>query len=186
MRALTLAALLVAAIAAPAVADGPQGIRFDQMPVGCAIHTRHGADDKRITVYVGRKGGKHVTQTYASPGPGKPPTKVINTITHDAMGRMVRRDWSDGNWETFTPYSCFDLPGQCRYRYRTGDGADQEYVGSVTAKGKGYVSKGGFRGEAPFADNTFTLGPFNNMATFREGASSFKVTSYADCGGVGS
>ncbi len=188
MRALIAVALVVATALTPvsASADGPQGIRFDVMPVGCAIHTSYGGKDRRVDIYVGRKGNKHVTRTYAEPAKGQPPARLLLTTTFDAKGRMTRKDWAEGKWETFTPYSCFDLPGECRYRYRNGDGADQVYLGQVAKKGQSFVSAGGFEGEAPFNPTTLTFGPFNNIATFREGATSFKVTRYDNCGGVGS
>ena len=188
MRVLAATVLVAATVIAQvAVADeGPQGLRFDKLPVGCAIHERYGGDDRRVTVYVGRNGKKHITRTYVEPVKGKAPSRLIVTITHDAAGRMIRKDWAGGDWETYTPYSCFALPGQCRYRYRNGDGDNRFIVGKVTKRGGNYLSEGGFEGEAPFPPTVFTLGPFNEMTSFAEGSTQFKVTRYENCGGTGS
>ncbi|MFN3972503.1 MAG: hypothetical protein ACK4L4_14195 [Gemmobacter sp.] len=182
----------VALLAATLIAGGAgaqqqsNGMRFDLMPVGCLIHTRYNSGDERIEVYVGKKGKTHVTKSYAGPARATTLTGVINTITYDAQGRMIRKDWAGGKWETFSPFSCFSIPGDCRYRYRNADGQDLTYIGRVVPRGDGYVSSGGFSGQAPFNDNTFTFGPFNDIATFREGSTTFKVIRYENCGRAGS
>ena len=170
-------AILTAALLAPAAwAEGTGGgLRFDIMPVGCEIHGRYGSGEVRVEIYEGRKGKTHITRSFSA-------GQQVSKTSYDAKGRMVRKDWAGGKWETFKPFSCFGIPGDCRYGYRNGDGADKTFVGKVTRRGRTLVSSGGFEGEAPFSDTTFTLGPFNETTAFREGDTSFKVVKYRNCG----
>jgi YD repeat-containing protein len=173
------ATVVLGLLAPAALAQGNDGgIRFDVMPVGCEIHVKYGNGEVRVETYAGKKGKTFLTRSFSA-------GKQVSTTTYDAKGRMIRKDWAGGKWETFRPFSCFSIPGECRYKYRNGDGADKEYVGKVVKRGKGYVSSGGFKREPPFNDTVLTLGPFNNSASFREGDTTFKVIEYRNCG-VGS
>jgi hypothetical protein len=160
-------------MATQAIADVP-GIDFKEMPVGCKIHGRYSNGDATIDHYVGRSGAKHVVKTYGADG-------LIRTSTYSRDGLLLRKDWADGAWETFTPASCINVPGPCNYTYRNGDGAVLEYQGQNTRKGDRIVNEGGFVGQAPFDPVISTFGRFNAQTAFSEGAFSFKVTRYEDC-----
>jgi YD repeat-containing protein len=167
---------MVAALAAPALGDdwGP-GVRFDLMPKGCRIHGVYGDGTATVDVYAGKKGRNHIVQTYDAGG-------LRRSTTYNAKGLMLRKDWAGGKWETFAPYSCFAVPGDCTYEYRNADGARKVFRGRVVPRGDGLVSGGGFAGEPAFNDTTLTLGPFNEIAAFREGSTRFRVTRYEGCG----
>lgn len=182
LPAVFVACLAQGAVGSVVLAEETPGIRFDLMPVGCLMHTRYGSGEERIEVYVGQRGKTHITQSFANATAARTLSKVVNTITYDALVRMIRKDWAGGKWETFIPFSCFNIPGDCNYRYRNADGDNKTYLGKVVRRGAAYVSSGGFKGEATFAPNTFTYGPFNDIATFREGYTTFKVTQYENCG----
>jgi hypothetical protein len=169
-------AICLALFGSPAVAETP-GIQFDQMPVGCRIHGQYSTGEKVVDVYVGKSGSKHVMKTYQSPS-GK---KLIRTTTYSRDGLMLRKDWADGNWESFKPASCVTVAGQCRYTYRNSDGAELTYQGQNTRKGTQIVNQGGFVGQPPFAPVVSTLGRFNLQEAYVEGETSFKVTKYENC-----
>ena len=158
------------------------GVRFDVMPVGCLIHSQYGDGTEWIEAFVGKKGQRYVTKTYLGPAKAGKLNNLISTITYDANGFMIKRLWSTGKWESFEPYSCFSKPGACSYTYRNADGSNEKYIGKVVKKGKRVVSSGGFEGSPPFADTVFDMGPFNNIDRFREGGTTYKVTSYENCG----
>ncbi len=170
------------ALSTVAQADPLPGIRFDIMPVGCRMHGTYSTGEQVVDEYIGLDAGKHVIKTAAGPA-GK---KLIRTTDYDRNGFMIRKDWAGGKWETFSPYSCFDVPGTCRYTYQNADGQTSVFVGKVTRKGKSLVSTGGFQGEPPFPAARVTPGPFNNGESFSDGSVSFKITKYENCGGLSS
>ncbi len=170
-------AFVLACLATPAAAEIP-GIRFDQMPVGCRIFGSYGSGEEVVDEYVGQRGNTHVMKTYEGPE-GR---RLIRTTTYSADGLMLRKDWAGGQWETFDPASCNNLPGACRYVYRNADGAAQVYVGQNTLRGQRLTTNGGFEGEPAFPPTVSTFGPFNNQESFTEGQTSFQVTRYQNCG----
>jgi hypothetical protein len=99
---------------------------------------------------------------------------------------MTRKDWAGGKWESFTPFSCFDVPGQCSYLFRNANGARKTFKGLVSLVQGKIVSTGGFTGEAPFPQATVTPGPFNLGEAYSDGRMSFRVTRYEACGKVAS
>jgi hypothetical protein len=154
------------------------GTSFDLMPKGCRIHGVYSDGKQVIDEYTGLRKGAHIVRTFGGPK-GR---TLIRTTTYNAEGFMVRKDWAGGEWETFTPFSCFDRVGKCTYTYRNGDGANQIYRGTVSRKKDRIVSRGGFEGEPPFVPSVITPGPFNFGAAFTEGDTSFRVTRYENCG----
>jgi YD repeat-containing protein len=147
-----------AVIAAAGLALAMQGaerataqIDFGAMPVGCSWTTQYSDGQTTTETYIGRKGGKHRTEVTNGQG-------LIRATTYDAKGRMVRKDWSDGNWETFSPYSCFSEEGSCMYRYRNSSGADQKIESSTRASGKGFTVQAGPLDEARYPDEYFEVG----------------------------
>jgi hypothetical protein len=163
----------VALIATQAFAD-PQGIRFDEMPPGCKIHGRYSDGQVTVDHYVGQVGNQHIVKSYGKDG-------LIRTSTFSKNGLLLRKDWAGGEWETFKPFSCVNVPGPCRYTYRNGDGAVLEYRGENTRRGSQVVNEGGFVGEHPFNPVVATIGRFNAQSAFSEGNLSFRVTRYEDC-----
>ncbi len=180
MRTFLLALLFLTASDLCAVAEPLPGVRFDIMPVGCRIHGTYSTGEKSVDEYIGRKGGRHIVQTYAGATGGG----LIRTTMYDRNGFMVHKEWADGKWESFAPYSCFAVPGSCRYTYRNADGQASVFVGKVTWRGDSVISTGGFEGQAPFPPTEFTPGPFNSGARFDDGSLSFLVTKYENCGDV--
>ncbi len=164
----------LACIAPAAFADG---IRFQDMPVGCRIHGSYSSGERVVDVYIGKKGSKHLVKTYAGPE-GE---ALIRTSTYSSDGLLLRKDWAGGEWETFSPASCINVPGPCRYTYRNGDGAKLKYEGTNTAKGDTVMNEGGFVGEPPFNPVISTMGRFGAQVAFTEGDLSFKVTRYEGC-----
>ena len=137
------------AFGGPALAQ----VDFKAMPKGCSWTIRYSDGQVQTETYLGRKGGKHKTQVFAG-------TTLIRQMTYDAEGRMIRKDWADGNWETFSPYSCFSIEGSCTYRYRNSDGADQKIGSKTVAQGKGFAVIAGPVGGSPYPDEYFETGSF--------------------------
>jgi hypothetical protein len=157
-----------------------QGISFDIMPVGCRIHARFSSGEQVVDEYIGKKGNKHITKTFG----GAQGKSLIRTTTFNSNGFMIRKDWAGGKWETFAPYSCFDVPGACSYRYRNADGQDSQFDGKVARRGANLLSTGGFVGDIPFPDAKVTIGPFNAGIKWADAATSFAVTKYENCGDI--
>jgi YD repeat-containing protein len=148
---------------------------FATMPEGCSWTTRYSDGQVQTETYLGLKDGKHRTQV-TSDG------DLVREMTYDAKGRMVRKDWADGNWETFTPFSCFDTLGSCSYRYRNSDGANQKIVSETVKNGKGFNVAAGPDDGAPYPDEYFEIGPFGIMTKNKASNYSSRLTEMQNCG----
>lgn len=176
LQALILGAIV---LASPLRAESTMpGIRFDLMPVGCRIHGVFADGSRIIEEYAGKRGTTHVVRGYRGPG-GR---KLVRTTTYDAEGYMIRKDWPDGRWETFTPFSCFTRPGDCAFTFRNDDGKVEIAEGTVTRRGDQIISRGGPKGKPQTSRTVTTLGPFGVIATTRSRDLDFRVTGYESCG----
>ena len=171
MRVYSLVLTIALALAGPASAQ----IDFDAMPKGCSWTVRYSNGQVLTETYLGRKGGKHRTQVTE----GK---TLVRKTTYDAEGRMIRKDWADANWETFSPYSCFDVAGSCTYRYRNSSGADQKIASKTVAKGKGFTVKAGPVGGQPYPDEYFETGSFGLMVKNKASNYSARLVEMTNCG----
>lgn len=156
----------------------PGGVQFDRMPKGCRIHGVLGDGSRIIEEYAGRRGKTHVVLGYGGPD-GR---ALVRTTTYDANGYMIRKDWPDGRWETFTPYSCFTRPGDCAFVYRNDAGKVETAEGAVTLRGAQIISRGGPKGGPVGSRTVTTLGPFGTIASTRSRDVDFRVTGYENCG----
>lgn len=158
---------------------GPNAVlaetNFATMPEGCSWTMRYSDGQVQTETYLGLKGGKHRTEV-TNDG------VLIREMTYDAKGRMVRKDWADGNWETFTPFSCFDTLGSCTYRYRNSDGADQKIASETVTKGKGFRVMAGPVDGAPYADEYFEIGAFGLMTKNKASTYSARLIEIKNCG----
>lgn len=157
-------------VAAPVLAE----IDFGTMPKGCSWTLRFSDGQVLTETYLGRKAGKHRTEVRD----GK---SLVRKTTYDAEGRMIRKDWVDGNWETFTPYSCFDITGSCTYRYRNLSGADQKIASETVPKGKGFAVKAGPVGGQPYPDEYFETGSFGLMVKNKAANYSARLVELKNC-----
>lgn len=154
------------------------GIDFGAMPVGCSWTTKY-SDGQTVTeTFLGKTKGKFKTEVTKAGNPGN----VIRQSLYDANGRLVRKDWAGGKWESFTPYSCFAEAGDCTYRYRNADKADQKITSRTVAKGKGFVVKAGPIGGAAYPDEYFELGDYGLMTRNKADNYSAKLTKMENCG----
>lgn len=158
------------ALAGPASAQ----IDFTAMPEGCNWTIRYSSGQVVTETYLGRKGGKHRTRVSAGEAP-------VREMTYDAQGRMIRKDWSDGNWETFSPYSCFDIVGSCIYRYRNSSGADQKIVSETIAKGAGFQVRAGPVDGPPYPVEYFETGSFGLMLRNKASNYSARLVEIRNC-----
>lgn len=165
-----LAGLLGLVLATAAAAE----IDFQAMPGGCNWTLRYSDGQVLTETYLGRKGGKHLTAVTN----GKSP---VRKTTYDAKGRMVRKDWADGNWETFSPYSCFGEQGSCAYRYRNSSGADQKIASSTAASGKGFAVRAGPVGGERYPDEYFETGDFGLMTKNKAANYSARMIEMKNC-----
>jgi YD repeat-containing protein len=150
------------------------GIEFGAMPAGCSWTIRSSDGSELTETYLGRKGGKHLTEVTRG-------ASTVRKTTYDAKGRMTRKDWADGNWETFSPYSCFAEAGDCTYRYRHSSGADQKIASATTAKGKGFAVQAGPVGGERYPDEYFETGAFGLMTKNKAANYSARLTEMKNC-----
>ena len=169
------AASLVLGLLAPAQAMA--GIDFAAMPVGCSWTTKFSDGQSVTETFVGKAKGKYKT-TVTQTGKAK---ALIRTVLYDKKGRMVRKDWADGNWETFTPYSCFSEPGNCTYRYKTSDGTSQKIASKTKKQGKGYLVKAGPVGGPVYNDDYFEVGAFGLMTKQKSENYASRLTAMENC-----
>lgn len=158
------------ALAGPASAE----INFGAMPKGCSWTIQYSGGQVLTETYLGAKSGKHVTRVTE----GK---SFVRQTTYDGEGRMVRKDWADGNWETFSPYSCFATVGSCTYRYKNSDGASQKIASKTVAKGKGFQVKAGPVGGDPYPVEYFETGSFGLMTRNKASNYSAKLVDMKNC-----
>jgi YD repeat-containing protein len=153
-------------------------IDFGSMPKGCSWTIKYSGGQVLTETYLGAKSGKHVTRVTE----GK---SFVRQTTYDGEGRMVRKDWADGNWETFSPYSCFDAKGSCTYRYKNSDGASQKIASKTVASGEGFAVRAGPVGGERYPDEYFETGAFGLMTRNKASNYSARMTGMKNCG-VGS
>jgi hypothetical protein len=161
----------------PALAE-TSGIRFDQMPVGCRIHGVHDTGEQEVDEYLGQRDNTHIIETRD----GKKEQGLIRTTTYSAEGLMLRKDWANGDWETFAPAACLGVLGPCNYTYRNSNRVELTYEGQNYANGNKIIHEGGWQNSTPFSPVMITIGRFNMANTFVEGDTSFMVTRYENCG----
>ncbi len=148
------------------------------MPVGCSWTTKYSDGQVVTETFLGKTGGKYKTEVYEAGDP----SALVRTMQFDAEGRLVRKDWADGNWEKFTPYSCFSEAGSCTYRYRNSSGEDQKISSKTVAKGKGFTVKAGPIGGEAYSDEYFETGAFGMITKSKSAGYSAKLVAFANCG----
>lgn len=144
------------------------------MPKGCSWTTRYSDGQVLTETYLGRKGGKHRTEVRAG-------QDLVRKMTYDADGRMLRKDWANGAWESFSPYSCFAEAGKCTYRYRNADGADFKVASKTVAQGKGFRVDAGPVGGQPYPDEYFEVGSFGLMTKNKGDGYSASLIKMKNC-----
>ena len=168
--------LVLALASAPFTAEA--GIDFGGMPVGCSWTTQYSSGEVVTETFLGKTKGKYKTKVTNAAKPGT----VIRHSLYDKQGRLVRKEWTGGKWESFTPFSCFSETGSCTYRYRNADDVDQKIASKTVAKGKGFAVKAGPEGGARYPDEYFELGAFGLMTVNKADNYSAKLIKMADCG----
>jgi YD repeat-containing protein len=151
---------------------------FGAMPEGCSWTTRYSDGQVQTETYLGREGGKHVTEVTSGGA-------LLRRMTYDSKGRMTRKDWADGNWESFSPFSCFNVAGTCTYRYRNSSGADQKIESATVPSGKGFAVTAGPVGGARYPDEYFETGAFGLMTRNKADNYSARLIEMRNCGQEG-
>lgn len=173
------ASLIAAAISlfATAAVAGP-GIEFDRMPVGCSWIIEYSNGNRWLETYIGKKGRSHVVETVEAAN-----TKQrVKTTKFNAQGFMTERNWGGGKWERFSPYSCFGVPGDCRFKFSNADGARGTIKNDTEKKGGSYVVRSGYVGGEAFPDEWFKIGPFGLMVSNKASNYSARITKFVNCG----
>lgn len=164
----------------------PQGavaqIDFAHMPVGCSWTTRYSDGQVLTETFLGMKSGTYRTKATLAGNT----RKLVRQSRFDKMGRLVRKDWANGKWEEFSPFSCFDTLGSCHYRYANADGIKQKINSKTTRKGKGFRVVAGPEGGPNYPDEYFEFGPFGLMTKNRTSNYSAKMIKLEGCGEAGS
>lgn len=173
-----LAAALSLAFYLPAFAETKlSGVSFDIMPIGCRIHGSFSNGDTVTRDYIGPKAATYVVKSYS----GKAGTTLKMTTTLNANGFAIRNDMPDGNWETYTPYSCLLQPGTCEFTTHSSDGRQRTFRGKVIKEGQKITTSGGYVGEAALPISQAIMGRFNTMESMSNGDISFRVIQYEAC-----
>lgn len=170
LGALTFALLLAAS---PVLA----GIAFDAMPIGCSWTVKYSDGQTNTETYLGVKSGKHKTRVTQADNPDK----LVRHSFYDRNGRLIKKEWANGKWEKFSPYSCYDSQGVCTYIYSNADGARQKIFSETTVSGKGFKASAGPVGGSPYPDEYFELGQFGLMTRNRASNYSARMISLKNC-----
>lgn len=164
---------------ASAQAEG--GTDFAAMPKGCRWQVRISDGSVRNETFVGKVKGKYrVKVVDAKTG------KALSQVDYNADGLMVRRNWADGRWEQFEPFSCFTVPGKCSYTYSNGAGERVTIDSEVKASAGGFISAARPRGGRAYPAESFSLGAFGLMTSSRSPKYWTKVTRFVGCGDLAS
>ncbi len=159
--------------AQPVLAD----IAFEAMPIGCSWTVKYSDGQTNTETYLGVKSGKHKTRVTQANNP----EKLVRHSYYDRKGRLVRKDWANGKWEQFSPFSCFDSQKSCAYTYSNADGAKQKITSETKASGKGFKVNAGPVGGSPYPDEYFELGQFGLMIKNKSSNYSARIISFKDC-----
>ena len=108
----------VAVFMLPDLSAAAGEIRFWEMRKGCSWTTEFSNGNTWESSYVGRRGGNYVVTTREKFGN----KSLVNTTEYNDRGLMTRRVWNGNKWETFEPFSCFGVIGECTSTYRNADG----------------------------------------------------------------
>lgn len=154
------------------------GIAFDTMPVGCSWTVKYADGQTNTETYLGLKSGRHKTKVTEANNP----EKLVRFSFFDKKGRLVRKDWANGKWEKFSPFSCFDSQGSCTYTYSNADGGNQEIASETSRSGKGFKVKAGPIGGTPFPDEYFEIGEFGLMTRNKSSNYSARMVKIENCG----
>lgn len=154
------------------------GTDFAHMPVGCSWTTEYSNGNVWRTTFKGRKDGYYLTRTVEAARK----SVVVNTMLFDAAGNLVARDWGQGKWERFEPYSCFDVIGSCTYTYSNADGVRNVILNKTRKSADGYTVKARIKGGAAFPDERIEIGPFGLVVKSRASNYSAEIVSFQGCG----
>ena len=151
---------------------------FESMPEGCNWTTKYSDGQVLTETFLGTVKGKYKTRVTLADDP----SSVVRISFFDDEGRLVRKEWTGGKWEEFTPFSCFDVVGSCTYRYTNADGADQKIASETIAEGKGFKVKAGPINGADYPDEYFEVGEFGLMVRNKSSNYSARMISMSNCG----
>lgn len=172
--------VLLAAIMISAPIAASADVDFESMPIGCSWSVKYSDGKTLVETFKGKKSGKYITETADK----RSPDKLVSRTTFDKKGRMIRKDWAVGKWETFKPFSCFSTLGMCSYSYTNGDGNDFIIDNTVTKQGKGFKVVAGPRGGTPYSDDYYQLGRFNLQVMHKNDNYSDKLIGFSNCDSV--
>jgi hypothetical protein len=110
------------------------GIDFDAMPVGCSWTTSTSFGFVLVETFIGSAGDGYRTTVI-----NKGQDVLWRHNIYDADGRLVRSDWKDGQWETYSPFSCVAEVGNCTVRYRNWLGDDVTATSSTVPHDNGFL-----------------------------------------------
>jgi hypothetical protein len=159
--------------AKPVLAD----IAFEAMPIGCSWTVKYSDGQINTETYLGVKSGKHKTKVT----PANNPEKLIRHSYYDKEGRLVKKDWANGKWEQFSPFSCFDIQGLCTYTYSNADGVKQKISSETKVSGKGFKVSAGPVDGPPYPEEYFELGQFGLVTRNKSSNYSARIVSFKDC-----
>lgn len=97
---------------------------------------------------------------------------VLRHSSYDTEGRLVRSDWTNGDWETFSPFDCTGVSGNCTFRYISSLGYDITFKTKAVPMGNGFSVKTVSVEGGPAPDGYFQTGRFGLLTELRGKVSS--------------
>ena len=103
------------------------GINFDTMIVGTKLTTTSMGyvEETYIAEYIGSEDGFFLIQNHKLLEDGS--TKALNVARYDDKGRLVSSSL-DGKTNTYSPYSCHYVVGECIHTYKYYNWGTKKYV----------------------------------------------------------
>lgn len=139
------------------------GVQVTAIPVGTKFYYETSKGKTIVGTWVGKKG-----KYYLLKETGEYPNNTT-TIYYNPNGHVVRRRYSNGFQETYKPFSCFAVLGDCQHRYKGGSKWNGQFEHHVTQNGDTYniVESRINRGDA--WEREYQLGQFNMVSYLKRG-----------------
>jgi YD repeat-containing protein len=171
-----IAATVLGVVGVLAGGTGPlrAGIKVDAMPEGCNRTVRYSDGLGTTGTTLGRKGDKHLTKVYGASG-------LVRKMTYDAEGQVVRSDWSDGQWEEFSPHECFGLEGKCSFRFRTSSGRDVVIDRFTMKRGSAFATPSALPGQKAYRMELYEIGTYGILAQYTADGEASLLVRISDC-----
>ncbi len=176
---ITATTLFAVFLAYAAEAEG--GIDFASMPLGCSWVTQYSNGNVWRETYFAKEPNAYITSIREEQN-----KNPVSQIRFSLDGHMTQRNWANGQWETFAPFSCFNQVGSCRSRFRNSDGDDFTILNRTQVSGDTYSVTARVQNGDTFPPEGYRIGPFGMSIQNWSTNYSSQVTKFENCALPGS